>query len=88
MLISLTQASKLCGRSVWTLADWHRLKGLPVTRSGPFPDGWYVDTADLHRCATEQLNAYRRKGFRAGPGRGHVGEPAGPLTKRRSHQND
>ena len=86
MIISLPQAAQLVNKSVYTLADWTREKGLPVDRPGAFPHGWYVDTDDLKRVALEQLRAFQSRPCRPGPGRGHHG-PAAPLMTFEERQN-
>lgn len=84
--VHLTKAAKLCGRSPITLRDWVTLGHLNADRPGPFPD-WYVDVDDLLNAAQEQMRRYRERPIAPGPGRGHIGEPAGRVKRwdERSH---
>ena len=83
MLITIQKAAQLTGRSEHTIRDWGYKFGLPIVKT---TRPWQVDTDDLQVMARRLMHNYYTRPIRPGPGRGHVGEPAGPLTKRRSHQ--
>ncbi|GAA4669182.1 hypothetical protein GCM10023197_25760 [Gordonia humi] len=85
MRMTVQDAAKAVGRSIWTIRDYVLSGQLPAVRTGPLhAGGWQIDLTQLLDVMEARKALYHNRPYKAGPGRGHCGKPAGPLTQRGS----
>lgn len=81
--MTVQAAAKAVGRSAWTVRKYVISGQLSCVRTGPFDTGgWEIELSELLDVMEARKASYHSRPYKAGPGRGHRGQPAGPLTRR------